>query len=1081
MKLQIDKNWQSDSILFAFIQNKIINKNLSDKFRENYLSALKNNDENYMKIVIEDFKENISLFVFDTISYKSEIDFNLFIEYIDKIEEYYQKSISWEFYYFRYYQYLTFLYSFIFFCIKDDIWFKEDYLKYIKNNVLKRWIDFDIETQIENDFKRLGYWMATWSGKTILMYATIYMYLLLQSRNTRAKIKDLYIIVPSDELRKQHKEFLEKFNSNLFGRINDKWTIIDFENIKLFWDFEVDWKLTTINWISWQNLPWNAILLIDEAHKWAWIDKWKETWLESTKTKFLRQQNTFMFEYSATFQKAFESDLEDTNNIFNSYILSSIYKYNLYNFNVDGFWKNYHIEALKKWDDTKILILRSLVNYYNQLKEYKDKEELTKRAWTWWKKKWAYLENRWQRIYKPLYVWLSYKLDSDPKKKDWLESETSLKDILKNMIYIFNHLEEYDEELLNLWVDKPKFYEVFTWKSYKDDNSKVNFTIFYDKTNDEIRINIENNLMVINTWQNKKIAESLLEDDALWIYANNNLLVQEKLFSNIDKNENILFLFGSRKFVEWWDSKRPSTILLFKMWKTGTIISTQILWRWIRLYWTKWDWFRHLGAKYLENINIFGYDIDEFNSFIESLSDELYKIVIFKKKQFSNHFLDYANQRLDLWLSEKDDDKKIEKLFANNFKLIEEKLNKEKEEIKDIKVLEVNNDDNNKLRFLYEWEQVSYIANNYEFISNISSSNLEDWKNNSASITNKAIDYRLWYITINDENWLFNDDTLNVLIKNYFEDKRFRISDKSYENFFNFIKFINIKTDKFNHDFSDIFDLEKQEYKNQFFINILYSILDKVSNNLTNTLTTWISHNISSLKLSNLVDEITLTCKLEQSRDKEIIKTFFWDSSKMILEKNFDDLSKKQQELVISYFEQENQKDLHIYDRLFYIDTKGQTNTINNFHEVNSELFKDYDISPSELKLNGNEEWKISRILNSISRNSNITDNYDVFYLRNIRWKQWSFLHYEDRSWNYAKIYPDFIFWFINKHNEKDITLVYYEPKWESIDVNDKQKREKLEKISIWDVDKNICALFWLEKNHNISLSNLKIMGILEK
>ena len=117
--------------------------------------------------------------------------------------------------------------------------------------------------------------------------------------------------------------------------------------------------------------------------------------------RFLRQQNTFMFEYSATFQKAFEKELDDDNNIFNSYILSSIFKYNLYNFNVDWFWKNYHIEALKNWDepaDKKVLILRSLANYFNQLNEYKEKEELTKREWTGWKKVWAYLMNRGKRI-----------------------------------------------------------------------------------------------------------------------------------------------------------------------------------------------------------------------------------------------------------------------------------------------------------------------------------------------------------------------------------------------------------------------------------------------------------------------------------------------------------------------------------------------------------------------------------------------------------------------------------------------------------------------------------------------------------
>lgn len=1072
MKLQIDQNWQSDSVLFSFIQNKIVKKDLLEKFKWNYLNWLKNNDESLMRTSIEDFKENVGLFLDENNPYIWEIDCNFFIEFLDKIEDYYRNTIAWEFYYFRYYQYLTFFFSFIFLTLKDNESFKEDYLKFIKSYILKSWVNFDIQTQINNDFKRLGYWMATWSWKTLLMYAIVYMYFLFQKEKTRARIKDLYIVVPSDELRKQHKDFLEKFNSNLFWRISDKWTIIEFENIKLFWDFEVDWKLTTINWISGQNLPSNSILLIDEAHKWAWVDKTKETWLESTKTKYMRWNNTFMFEFSATFQKAFEKDIEDTTNIFNTYIFSSIYKYNLFNFNKDWFWKNYHIEAIAKWEDKNVLILRSLANFYNQLNEYKAKEELTKRTWSGWIKKWAYLENKWQRVYKPLYIWLSYKLDSDPsKEKDWLESEASLKDILKSMIHIFNNLQNYDKELFNLWVDKKKFYETFTWKDYINENSKVNFTIFYDKTNDEIRINIENNLMVINTWQNKKIATSLLEDNELWIYANNQLLVQEKLFSNIDKNENILFLFGSRKFVEGWDSKRPSTILLFKMWKTWTIISTQILWRWIRLYWNKWDWYRHIWAKYLENINIFGYDIDEFNSFIESLSDELYKIVIFKKKQYSKKFLEYVDTKV--WLSNQDEEneKEIDILFKNYFKVLKEDLNKQKEEIKDIKVLEVVQEDN-KLRFLYNEEQVSYIVNHYEFITWINATNLDEWRITSNITQNNYNDYQIKDI--------FNDETLDIIIKNYFIDKNFRISDKSFNDFETFIKFINIRSDKFNHWFKNLFDLDKQEYKNNFFINTLYNILDKVKNNLTNTITTWLATNIDSLKLSNLIENIVLTCKLEKERDKEIIKTFFGDSSKMIMEKDFDDLTNGQKQLVISYFEQTNE-DLHIYDRLFYIDNKWINNTLNNIHEINS-TFIDYDISPSELKLNWNEEWKIVRLLNRINQNQFLKENYDTFYLRNVRWKQWLYLWYEDRSWNYAKIFPDFIFWFINITNPKDITLVYYEPKWESIDVNDKQKKEKLESISTWDIDINICQLFGRDTNFNISTpSNLKIMWILEK
>lgn len=165
MKLQIDQNWQSDSVLFSFIQNKIVKKDLLEKFKWNYLNWLKNNDESLMRTSIEDFKENVGLFLDENNPYIWEIDCNFFIEFLDKIEDYYRNTIAWEFYYFRYYQYLTFFFSFIFLTLKDNESFKEDYLKFIKSYILKSWVNFDIQTQINNDFKRLGYWMATWSWK----------------------------------------------------------------------------------------------------------------------------------------------------------------------------------------------------------------------------------------------------------------------------------------------------------------------------------------------------------------------------------------------------------------------------------------------------------------------------------------------------------------------------------------------------------------------------------------------------------------------------------------------------------------------------------------------------------------------------------------------------------------------------------------------------------------------------------------------------------------------------------------------------------------------------------------------------
>lgn len=1078
MKIQIDNTWQSDSILFTFMENKIIDKNKVNDFRNFYLRVLQDGYDDSLQDIIKDFKDNISLFVKD-LSYKDEIDFNLFLYFLEKVEKFYQKTIEWEFFGFRYYQYLTLFYTFIFFSLKDNNAFKLDYLDYINKHTLKKIWSLDIESQLNNDFKRLGYWMATWSWKTLLMYATVYMYILFENKKWN-NLKDLFIIVPSDELRKQHKWFLTKFLTAWLWNLQDNWTIIDFNHISLFADIEISWKLTTYQWIK-EDLPANSILLIDEAHKWAWLDK--EWWLEDIKQKFLEKENTFMFEYSATFQKAFEKELNTERNIFNSYILSSIYKYNLYDFNVDGFGKNYHLESIKKWEDTKMLILKSLANFYKQLKSYKEKEKQPI-----FNKKWAYLENhKWQRIYKPLYVWLSYKLDSDTKNT-LKDGETSLKDILKSIFYIFNNLNEYEEELSNLDVRKENFFEIFMWEKYT--NWKANFSIFYDKSNDEIKIFLWKNIMLINTGQNKKIAESLVSDTELAVYANNELLANEELFSKIDSNENILFLFGSRKFVEWWDSKRPSTILLFKMWKTWTIVATQILWRWIRLYWIKWDGFRHLNSKTLESINIFGYDIDTFKSFIESLSDELYKIVVVKKVQFAKSFWNYAKNIVPLWNDERYNFKKINDLFKRYFFLLDEHLPKRKV-VNKTKILDVKNEDW-KLIFLWEGEKFAEISSKYEFITTISETDLLWWKVSSNSEKVNAKSYTLWFRE--EWLWVFTNNVLKDIIKQYFEmlklsdiknwtDEYFEISTSSYDDFINFIAWITISTDKFNQWYDNHFDIEKRKEFVNYFIDKMYWILNKVKNKLTYKVNWDIIRKIKPLEAKNLVDKIKLVCKLNKEEDKEIINLFFGDSSKIVFEKEYDDLTEEQKDILIKYFIQSNNKDLHIYDRLFYIDNKEFNQ--NFYHQIEWEL-KNYDIIPSELKLNKNEESKITNILNAIANSNTLRKKYDIFYLRNIRWKKWNYLFYEDRNWKYVKFYPDFIFWFINKNDDKDITIVYYEPKWKSIDVNDKLKSKKLKEISFWNIDSSILHLFGIKstdleiKDYNKGI-NIKILWVLEK
>jgi superfamily II DNA or RNA helicase len=82
--------------------------------------------------------------------------------------------------------------------------------------------------------------MATASGKTILMYAIVYMYKKLIAPDT----KTLYVLVPTDELRSQHKSFMSMFEN--FGG-TEKDSIVEIKEMKLFGDAEINVKLTTLS------------------------------------------------------------------------------------------------------------------------------------------------------------------------------------------------------------------------------------------------------------------------------------------------------------------------------------------------------------------------------------------------------------------------------------------------------------------------------------------------------------------------------------------------------------------------------------------------------------------------------------------------------------------------------------------------------------------------------------------------------------------------------------------------------------------------------------------------------------------
>lgn len=1062
-----------DSILYTYMLRYVLEYDKIEEFRWNYLKGLSNNDLNQSLDAINSFKENIDLYISEDYRF---IDTKPFIETIEHIENYYRGIMPDEFDSFRWYQYSCLFFSYIFFSLQHNDEFKSRYLFYLDNEILENKWSAMLNPDMDFWFNRLGYWMATWCGKTLLMYAIVYMYCKLFATDT----KTLYIVVPTDELRKQHKMFLSLFAENHYWSINDKGTVVDFDHIPFFWDHSFSWKLSTLKWFEGAELSNNSIFLMDEAHKWASNDTWA---MECLKNKYIDKDNTMLFEFSATFQEAFKNEKEVNlnENIFDYYHFSSIYKYNLFDFNSDWFGKDYIVSQVKKTTDTeaedkKDLICNSLVGYSLQLKWYRTLKRRSEWINALWIEKESYLEcqhwlQKWLRMYKPLFLWLSWKLDDSWKEWEW--SETTLVKILEHFSYIFSHLEEYRAQIEQQQIQLEEFYNLLTWLEYKKWD-RLWLQIRYDKQNDEIKLWLWKNIMLINTWKNAAIAEKL-KTIVEWFSYQDFGIASQKQFNNVDKNWDILFLFWSRKFIEWWDSKRPSTILLFKMGSSSTVLATQILWRWLRLYWIKWDWYRHLNystkafrdrnLEPLEQVRMYWYDIDQFNKFIEDLAGNGYRVSVIKKREYSDSFKTFLLKN-DIEVT---DDNQIGKLFEKKFKHLDDILNEWEEINIQVEKLEIEIQ-KWKLYFVYldneKWikKRMWELRSQYEDLSEFTKKSMEKGMitDTKTSYTPDVFDKTYWEI-------FWKDNTHKLVNKLLSEQKLYKLSTEDIENVANFVETIAIKTDKLlkNPDSKEqLFEITKQNKIINYFIENLQQEFVAIWNRIKNYKVKWITTEQSFLKLTNLISEIRLEFPIDKNDDnwKSLIALFFRDSSKFSIEENYEDLDWWQRRAISELFHQKND-DLHIYDRLYYISPDND----NSLHDIkNSDIHvKTPKFLPNDLNINCNEEDKIENMLKRIQNNKELSEKYDIFYLRNLVWKQWIKLKYEDVNWEFSNFFPDFLVRFISKTDENDITVVYLEPKWDWIDKNWERKSERLREITSLDVDQKIKNVFWIPESEN--------------
>ena len=224
-----------------------------------------------------------------------------------------------------------------------------------------------VGTYSEDDLRKLAYWQATGSGKTLQMHVNILQYRHYLALHDRVhELNRVILLTPNEGLSKQHlNEFgRSKLEAKLFRKDSDKGFTsqsIEIIDINKLADESKD-KTVAVDAFEGNNL-----VLVDEGHRGAGGEDWMG------KRRALVEQG-FSFEYSATFGQAMKA-AKDTA-LTQEYAKCIIFDYSYKYFYRDGYGKDYAIFNLN--DDAQAdvrlnYLTGGLLAFYQQLRLYRDR------------------------------------------------------------------------------------------------------------------------------------------------------------------------------------------------------------------------------------------------------------------------------------------------------------------------------------------------------------------------------------------------------------------------------------------------------------------------------------------------------------------------------------------------------------------------------------------------------------------------------------------------------------------------------------------------------------------------------------
>lgn len=426
----------------------------------------------------------------------------------------------------------------------------------------------DGKISFENFVNQMGFWMATGSGKTLVIVKLIETLKILMERK-EIPLNDILFLTYRDDLLDQFKEYINEFNysqNELFINLRPlkEWDETKRETLSIFKDKELKifyyradnlWTEQKEKKIDFRNYENNGrwYVLLDEAHKGDKEDSIRQTIYQ------IMARNGFLFNFSATFV-----DPRD--------FITTGFNYNLREFIENGYGKYIYlsqeeIKAFREKDDftepeKQKIVLKSLI-LLSYLKKFATKvKKVDKKIYHY-----------------PLLLTLvnSVNIEDADLKLFFKEIEKIAKREINQKIFELAKKELIDKFEIDNKTIIPEAESAETIKLDKNVLEGIKYEdilndVFNSKASGDIEVltipgNRQEMIFKLRTSE-RPFALIKIGDITKWLkehlegYEIIESFDNESVFKRINNDDSdINILMGSRTFYEGWDSNRPNIIL----------------------------------------------------------------------------------------------------------------------------------------------------------------------------------------------------------------------------------------------------------------------------------------------------------------------------------------------------------------------------------------------------------------------------------------------------------------------------------------------------------------------------------------